>query len=226
MPAKGSGFESPNPIRLTPFDIQEKMFRTARLGGGYQVREVDEFLDQITDTLSALIAENERLASGQQAPAATAPPAPRAISGEDRSAVMAFLQRERVFLQSLGTVVQEHADALRQMARAARHGSEPAGPAPTVVEASAATPPDEPEGSAAAIGARPAHVPAGSVESGGMEETASAGPAGEIEAEIDDADASSTTAEHPIRLEEPEPARSKPETEAEGSLRELFWGED
>ena len=32
-----------------------------RVGSGYRMREVDEFLDQMTDTMSALVAENERL---------------------------------------------------------------------------------------------------------------------------------------------------------------------
>ena len=35
------------------------------------------------------------------------------------------------------------------------------------------------------------------------------------------------TAEEPIRLEQPEPARSgRSEDERDGSLRELFWGEE
>jgi hypothetical protein len=33
-------------------------------------------------------------------------------------------------------------------------------------------------------------------------------------------------ADEPIRLEEPEPARSKRSDEEGGSLRELFWGEE
>lgn len=56
----------------------------------------------------------------------------------------------------------------------------------------------------------------------------------EDETEGDDPEASggppTTTgviAEEPIRLDEPEPARSgRSEEEEEGSLRELFWGEE
>ena len=62
---------------LTPVDVQQKEFRVARLGAGYRMREVDEFLDQVTDTLSSLLAENERLragGTGQSAPPAVAPP--------------------------------------------------------------------------------------------------------------------------------------------------------
>ena len=47
--------------KVTPLDVQQKEFRVTRVGSGYRMREVDEFLDQITDTLSALVAENERL---------------------------------------------------------------------------------------------------------------------------------------------------------------------
>jgi DivIVA domain-containing protein len=47
---------------LTPLDVQQKEFRVSRFGG-YKMREVDEFLDTITDSLSALVAEVERLRS-------------------------------------------------------------------------------------------------------------------------------------------------------------------
>jgi DivIVA domain-containing protein len=45
---------------LTPGDIQQKEFRVSRFGG-YKMRDVDEFLDELTDSLSALVAEVERL---------------------------------------------------------------------------------------------------------------------------------------------------------------------
>jgi DivIVA domain-containing protein len=45
---------------LTPLEVQQKEFGVARMGG-YKMREVDEFLDTVTDTLSALSAEVERL---------------------------------------------------------------------------------------------------------------------------------------------------------------------
>lgn len=48
------------PRRLAPLDIQQKEFRVSRLGG-YKMRDVDEFLDQITDAMSAVMTENERL---------------------------------------------------------------------------------------------------------------------------------------------------------------------
>jgi DivIVA domain-containing protein len=45
---------------VTPVEVQQKEFRVSRFGG-YKMSDVDEFLDLITDTLSAMIAEIERL---------------------------------------------------------------------------------------------------------------------------------------------------------------------
>jgi DivIVA domain-containing protein len=46
------------PNRLTPVDVQQKQFRLAFRG--YNEREVDEFLDQVTEELARLHAENRR----------------------------------------------------------------------------------------------------------------------------------------------------------------------
>ena len=59
----GTGDGLAAPARLTPIDIQQKEFRVSRFGG-YKMRDVDEFLDQITDAFSALTAEVERLRAG------------------------------------------------------------------------------------------------------------------------------------------------------------------
>jgi cell division initiation protein len=47
------------PTRITPVDVQQKQFRLAFRG--YHEREVDEFLDQVTEELARLHAENRRL---------------------------------------------------------------------------------------------------------------------------------------------------------------------
>ncbi|MCT6874077.1 MAG: DivIVA domain-containing protein, partial [Bifidobacterium sp.] len=39
---------------LTPNDIREHTFQTVRFKEGYDVDEVDDFLDQVTDTVEAL----------------------------------------------------------------------------------------------------------------------------------------------------------------------------
>ena len=73
---KGNGTstgEAPAPrSRLTPIDVQQKEFRVSRFGG-YKMRDVDEFLDHITDTFTALTSENERLRAGGAAPVVGSP---------------------------------------------------------------------------------------------------------------------------------------------------------
>jgi DivIVA domain-containing protein len=244
----GTGFEAgavpTGP--LTPIDIQQKKFGAARFGGGYRMREVDEFLDQVTDALSALIAENERLRAGGSASVASAAPppaasvaspaAPPAASVADRAGVDAFLEREKGFLQSLGGLVQEHAEELKEMVRAARREWVAAAAAAPVV------PLDEGDVEPPAAIAAP-EVAAPEVTETDEETDAEAGvqEPREAESESDDAppaadeppateDPPETGAggpQAPIRLEEPEPARARrSEDGTEGSLRELFWGED
>jgi DivIVA domain-containing protein len=54
---------------VTPGDIQSKEFNVSRFGG-YRMRDVDEFLDQITESMTKLAEENERLRSAAGLPAA------------------------------------------------------------------------------------------------------------------------------------------------------------
>jgi DivIVA domain-containing protein len=229
--------------RVSPLDVQQKEFHVTRVGVGYRMREVDEFLDQVTDTLSALIAENEQLrASGGGAPATSAPDAREraTVKPTDRGAVDAFLQREKGFLQDLGGLVQAHAEELRSMIRAARDAgppvavareepvaepepdavaepepeavAEPEPVAQSVAEAESVTEPYEPAPTAErAEDAAPSPEPIASDEEEGHQPAATTG----------------VIAEEPIRLEDPEPARSRRSEEKEGdSLRELFWGEE
>ncbi len=63
-------------MTLTPQDVQNKEFLTVRLREGYDMQEVDQFLDEVEAELRRLTEENERLravaASAEQAPAAEA----------------------------------------------------------------------------------------------------------------------------------------------------------
>lgn len=47
--------------RLTPLDVQARVFEVGRFGNGYKMRAVDELLDDVTDMIAVLIAENEAL---------------------------------------------------------------------------------------------------------------------------------------------------------------------
>jgi DivIVA domain-containing protein len=49
--------------RITPADIQRQEFGVSRFGG-YRMRDVDEFLDRLTESTEILVAENERLRVG------------------------------------------------------------------------------------------------------------------------------------------------------------------
>ena len=62
---QGRGSQGPPPATsggatITPLDIQQKEFRVSRFGG-YRMRDVDEFLDKLTEVVSGLTEENARL---------------------------------------------------------------------------------------------------------------------------------------------------------------------
>jgi DivIVA domain-containing protein len=228
--------------RLTPTDIQQKEFRVSRFGG-YKMRDVDEFLDQITDTFTAMSAEIDRLRTGAPAPVVGAPDlddvsrqadeiiararaeaariTAEARAGEgvpassggpkDRTAVNAFIVREREFLQSLAGLVQEHAETVKDMARSSRRPQAPATggeSAPASATSAPSTAPG-PEAPPAAARSRSA--------SEGAPQPAPEPPPSRTSDEQDT-----------VRIEEPATAGARADGEGEGdrSLRDLFWGED
>jgi DivIVA domain-containing protein len=241
--------------RITPLEVQQKEFQVARFGAGYRMREVDEFLDQVTDALTALVAENERLlrASGDRDPASGGTSVRPTTGDADRAAVEAFLRREKGFLQDLGGLVQEHAEELRSMVRAVRQDASTAAaqasPRGSVAERAPEAAEQAPEVAAPEVAAAPEASPApASDESDAPPETAQDSDAiGTTEqatassdvptddGEDDDRktiEGSATViadavADEPIRIDDPEPARSgRRDEEEDRSLRELFWGEE
>jgi DivIVA domain-containing protein len=247
---------------IAPADIQQKEFGVARFGG-YKMRDVDEFLDQVTDSMSAVVRENEQLRNGGAAPvvgtsdladvnrqadeiiqrardeaaaiiAAARQAAPEASpaagrSAEDRAAIGAFLTREKAFLQSLAGLVQGHAEDVKSMARVPRPAADPQPPAPTktpvpapVATAKPAPPAPKPE-------SKPAPPAAGTHEPSPAPEATVAIPTSQAPPQDKDED----RPEERVSVVEPQPvAARRPDTasdepiEGEGSLRELFWGED
>lgn len=151
-----AGFTTPaTRPRLTPIDVQQKEFRLAFRG--YNERDVDEFLDLVTEELAAYTEENRRLqdradsnvesVGGQDVTWASreaegilerarADAASTVAEAEERAAailaaagagpadprgvIAPYLNREREFLQSLGQLVQQHADSVRRMVRSAK----------------------------------------------------------------------------------------------------------
>jgi DivIVA domain-containing protein len=138
--------------RLTPADVQQKVFRLAFRG--YNERDVDEFLDRITGELAALHEDNKRLreqlaeggggtdASGAERQAETIvrqarEHAARLVEDAERRASMvgpavpaelpgSFLLEERRFLQQMASLIQDHAQRLKDEARRSRAPSDQA----------------------------------------------------------------------------------------------------
>ncbi|HET9310479.1 MAG TPA: DivIVA domain-containing protein [Actinomycetota bacterium] len=229
--------------RLTPMDIQQKEFRVSRFGG-YKMRDVDEFLDQITDTFSAMSADIERLRAGGAAPVVGSPDlddvsrqadeiiararaeatriAAEARAGagalaaaagpKDRTAVNAFIVREREFLQSLAGLVQEHAETVKDMARSSRRPPTTAAAGESATATATSDAATAPETAVSQAAAKSRSVP----------EEASEQPAGDTPVER------ASDGEDTVRIEEPATAGARADGESEGdrSLRDLFWGED
>jgi DivIVA domain-containing protein len=133
--------------RLTPTDVQEKVFRLSFRG--YNEQDVDRFLDEVTEELASLHEENKRLRESadegggmasseivkeaerraaetvrqaREYAARLMEDAGRRTSGGDAPmgaapAPSSFLIRERDFLQRLASLIQEHAEAMKAHAR-------------------------------------------------------------------------------------------------------------
>jgi DivIVA domain-containing protein len=246
---KGTDDAPATGARITPEEVQQVEFRLAFRG--YNERDVDAFLDRITEGLSSYLEELERMRLVGQHPqgvagstgdagetvararaeadeivrraheqAAGIRAAAGAGSGDTRGVVAPFLNQEREFLQSLGGLVQTHAEEIKQMVLAIRERAE-ASPVPD----ERATASSAPQRSAAV--APEVIEPASAAEI--RERLQASEPPVEIgPADEDDLPSDSTP---PIVVESgTEPVYSRdgaPATERrERSLRELFWGED
>ncbi|HEX6262040.1 MAG TPA: DivIVA domain-containing protein [Actinomycetota bacterium] len=214
-------------VRLTPVDVQQKVFRLAFRG--YNEQDVDHFLDDVTEDLAALHEENKRLreelelrgpgagtedarrhaeeiirrAREEAARIAAETPATGAAATA-AAATPAFLVREREFLQRLASLVQEHASSLKDEARRARAAAETREPEPEEIEEA------QPEEIAEARPEERAEPEAEPV----LDRTAPMASPGE------EGDWSNP-------FEEPrESVDEEGSSEEEPSLRELFWGEE
>ena len=242
--------------RLTPVDIQQKVFRLAFRG--YNERDVDEFLDRVTEALAALHEENKRLreqgGGGESGDVAAARSQAETIVREAREhaarlredagdptatstgggggLTAAFLVRERDFLQRMANSVQEHARWMKEEAQ--RQQSQ----APV-----AATP--APKSGKAADGGKKAKVArtAGPPKGAGAQATASAAEAtaawGPPQADMGEPASGWTQAPQPgepdpllsawesaFTADGPESQSEKTLKDGEPSLKELFWGEE
>jgi DivIVA domain-containing protein len=233
--------------KITPLDIQQKEFRVSRFGG-YRMRDVDEFLDKLTEVVSGLVDENARLR--RQAGAAPVVGSPdlddvarqadeiiqRArdeaarIATETRAratAPVAGTDEDRAavkaFLNQERAFLQELAGLVQGHAETVK-GMAKGARRPEVADAPAPEPVPEPP-SAPDASAPPA------VEPSQEDEEPAAGDEGPTDrvVEIADADATQTM---PAPDERTGLAQSRPSAgqeragEGDPSLRELFWGEE
>jgi DivIVA domain-containing protein len=224
---------------ITPADIQRQEFGVSRFGG-YRMRDVDEFLDRLTESTEILVAENDRLRAG----------GPPIVGTSDLDEVNRHADE----------IVQRARDEAARILADARTHSAPTNGAPSVAV------PDEAQrarvdaflsqeraflqslatlvqGHAESVKgmAREARRAASAQPTPSPdEEPGEDAPGGRTEADIslpeagEDHDDEPTPAESTpgadatVILEEPQPTRMGAERarEADPSLRQLFWGEE
>jgi DivIVA domain-containing protein len=238
--------------RVTPVDIQQKEFRLAFRG--YHEGEVDQFLDELTEEVARLYAENKRLreeldfkrterldtqatgeadailrqareAAARIVEEARARASTAGAAGSEPLTLQAgtallgpFLAREREFLQGLASLIQRHADAVKEGITRARQEMvvarpEPPTPAPAPVETEASSgEADTVVESAEATGEDPDEVPGDSEGMG-----APAEPKSEQIMDLTD---------EAVEVEKPARQPVAADDRDDRSLREFFWGED
>jgi DivIVA domain-containing protein len=249
--------------RVTPADVQGVEFKLAFRG--YSERDVDTFLDRVTEDLSSYLEENERLRQGlppatlgatadpteadatlasareeaqsivrraEQEAAAIRAAAGTGSGGDARAALAPFLNREREFLQSLGSLVQTHAEEIKQMVLAIRARTEAASPTGGAASASGAAMAGSGSGPAVDLTSEtgaPSFEPASTAE---MRERMAAESAFALSEEPEDSQPEEPdtvvvdSATEPVFSTEGSPGSAPAGDRRERSLRELFWGDD
>jgi DivIVA domain-containing protein len=237
---------------LGPLDVQQKEFRVSRFGG-YKMRDVDEFLDRITDSMSALTVENERLRKGAPPSIVGTPDLADVSRQADEIIERARAEAARIVAEAKATGTQstnEPGAGASPQERAAvnafltrereflqslaglvqEHAEQVRGMAKTAKRAPAPTdaPPATPRAEAPTPKAETAPTPPAPAAT-----TSSTTPAAAPAPTPKPAENRPTAPEPTVRIEDPEPAsvgRSESEgdqpAESDRSLRDLFWGED
>jgi len=114
---------------LTPEDVSNKRFTPVRLREGYDMGEVDQFLDEVESELSRLTRENDdlrsKLSSAQQGGSTAAAPAPVAAKApEPEKAPVAAPVAAPVETIKVTTVGEASSAAARLLEIAARNADE------------------------------------------------------------------------------------------------------
>lgn len=270
---------APTTPPITPEDIQHQEFGVSRFGG-YKMRDVDEFLDRLTESTQALLLANERLRDGgpimgtsdlddvnrqadeilerarekaarivadAEARAGGAAEAPSTTAGAagamtaSRAAIDPFLVQERDFLQRLATLVQGHAESVKDMARKTRQAPPPVEAASPVAAASveadddarAAVPEEEPqtapaEGADEAQEDAPGNAPGNAPEDAAEDANETIDVRAEAQDEPEDAADLDPETEEREATREPgqEVAADARGGDGDPSLKSLFWGDE
>jgi DivIVA domain-containing protein len=240
---------------VTPADIQQKEFGVSRFGG-YRMRDVDEFLDQVTVSMTKLSEDNERLRAAGGLPAAPGVGAPDLADTsrqadeiiERARAEAATIVREAreqaaavsatggsgsdVTRAAVAPFLSQERDFLQELATLVQGHAESVkgmAKASRAATASPVTPPmREAESAAASVEESAAEAPEPGPATQPMPPVSrSPEPSAEAEPPAE-------TASEPIRVEEPATASvgagdADDESAPDGgdrSLRELFWGEE
>lgn len=230
-PSQQSGFGSDQaaaPARmLTALDIQQKEFRVSRFGG-YRMRDVDEFLDALTDAMAALTSENERLRRGAASPVVGTPDLDEVSRQADE-----IITRAREEASRITDEANERAASLGSTPAAGSEGRAAIdaflAQERTFLQGMAALVQDHAE-TVKAMARRSRQAPEpGPASAPDLDEQ----PGSEAEPEVSrdpapDRAAETTQAmDEPIVVEEPQPAAARrEEVEGDPSLRELFWGDE
>lgn len=239
----------PTSARITPLDIQQKEFRVSRFGG-YRMRDVDEFLDQLTEVVTELVDENARLRRQSGAAPVVGSPDLDDVARQadeiiqrarDEAARIAADARStsaatatpaagtdedraavKVFLQQERAFLQELAGLVQGHAETVKGMVKGArGQAAPTPEPPEIEPTPVPPEDEPAAGSEPPKT-----EDAPLDVAASDDDTTDRVVEIEDTDATQTM---PRADERTELAQTRPagqEREGDASLRELFWGED
>jgi DivIVA domain-containing protein len=235
--------------RITPLDIQQKEFRVSRFGG-YRMRDVDEFLDKLTEVVSGMVEENARLR--RQAGAAPVVGSPdlddvarqadeiiqrardeaariaAAAAGSAAAGTPAAGSDEdraavKAFLQQERAFLQDLAGLVQGHAETVKGMARTARrqePGPQDPEATEAPP--------APVAGESAPTADADDEEGAPADVSEDEAASDRVVEIEDAGTTQTlpAGDEPGELTPTRPAGQDRGSEGDASLRELFWGED
>jgi DivIVA domain-containing protein len=234
------------PRVVAPLEIQQKEFAVSRFGG-YRMKDVDEFLDELTESASAMLAENERLR--RQAGAGPAIVGTPDLEDVGRQADE-IIQRARDEAARIVAEAKERAASMAGVSAAsatARAGGEEERAAvnaflaqereflqslASLVQGHAesvkgmarqAKPPAAAKPSAAPPAPPAREIPPPATQAPKNEAPK---PATETTKPENEATQAIASPEEPIRIDEPERTGAPRGDDADASLRDLFWSED